>query len=82
MHRSQSVGRERLRTLLVERCRLPRYKSCSGQLIQKTLKLVQAYFGEAVPDSATCAPSENRGMILTDSNGQSFQRAECVAQFV
>lgn len=61
------------RTLLVERCNLPRYKSCSGQLIQKTLNLVQTYFGEAVPPSVTCAPSENRGMILTDSRGRSFR---------
>lgn len=62
-----------LRTLLVERCRLPRYKSCSGQLIQKTLNLVQTYVGETVPASVTCAPSENRGMMLTDSKGQSFR---------
>lgn len=62
-----------LRTLLVERCRLPRYKSCSGQLIQKTLKLAQTYFGEPVPTSVTCAPSENRGMILTDGKGQTFR---------
>lgn len=61
------------RTLLVERCALPRYKSCSGQLIQKTLKLVQAYFGKAVPASVTCAPSENRGMILTDGKGQTLR---------
>jgi len=62
-----------LRTLLVEKYNLPRYKSCSGQLIHKTLNLVQAYFGEAVPASVTCAPAENRGMILTDSQGRSFR---------
>ncbi len=32
------------KVLLAERCKLPRYKSCSGQLIQKTLDLVQMYF--------------------------------------
>lgn len=59
-------------TLLVEKSKMPRYKSCSGQLIQKTLNLVQAYFGEPVPASVTCTPPENRGMILTDSKGQAF----------
>lgn len=70
---AKALAEKGLRTLLVERCKLPRYKSCSGQLIQKTLNLVQAYFDEAVPASVTCAPSENRGMILTDSKGQSFR---------
>ncbi len=70
---AKALAEKGLRTLLVEKCSLPRYKSCSGQMIQKTLNLVQAYFGEAVPASATCAPSENRGMILTDSKGQSFR---------
>lgn len=58
--------------LLMERYKMPRYKSCSGQLIQKSLHLVQRYFGEPVPDSVTCAPSENRGMILTDAQGKTY----------
>ena len=48
-------------------------KSCSGQLIKKTIDLVQAYFGEAVPISTMCAPTENRGMIFTDDKGRSFR---------
>lgn len=62
--------------LLAERCKMPRYKSCSGQLIQKSLKLVQAYFGEAVPMSAMCAPTVNKGMVFTDDKGREF----CFAQ--
>ena len=61
------------RVLLAERCRLPRYKSCSGQLIQKTLYLVEAYYGEPVPESTMCTPVENRGVILTDDKGNTFR---------
>lgn len=61
-----------LRVLLVEKFKLPRYKSCSGQLIQKTLRLVHSYFGEDVPASALCLPAENRGMIFTDDRGREF----------
>lgn len=60
------------KVLLVEKFKIPRYKSCSGQLIKKSLDLVQTYFGEAVPPSAMCAPAENRGMIFTDDKGRSF----------
>ncbi len=62
-----------LRVLLVERQKLPRYKSCSGVLIQKTLNLVRRYFGKDVPLSATCTPKENRGMIFTDDKGREFR---------
>ena len=55
-----------MRVLLVERHKLPRYKSCSGVLIQKSIDLVQCYYGKEVPLSATCTPVENRGMIFTD----------------
>lgn len=60
------------KTLLVEKFKMPRYKSCSGQLIKKTMDLVQAYFGEAVPDYTMCAPTKNKGMIFTDDKGKSF----------
>lgn len=70
---SKVLAERGYRVLLVEKFKMPRYKSCSGQLIQKTLDLVQAYFGAPVPDAATCAPAENRGMIFTDDRGQSFR---------
>ena len=47
-----------LHVLLVERHKLPRYKSCSGVLIQKTMDLVRRYYGQDVPLSATCTPVE------------------------
>ena len=51
-----------LYVLLVERHKLPRYKSCSGVLIQKTMDLVRRYYGQDVPLSATCTPVENQGI--------------------
>ena len=62
-----------LHILLVERHKLPRYKSCSGVLIQKTMDLVRRYYGQDVPLSATCTPAENRGMIFTDDKGREFR---------
>ncbi len=70
---AKALAESGLRALLVERRALPRYKSCSGQLIVKSLELVRSYFGEEVPASATCAPAENRGMILTDAAGDEFR---------
>ncbi len=61
------------KVLLVEKFKMPRYKSCSGQLIKKSLELVQQYYGEAVPISTMCAPTENRGMIFTDDKGKSYR---------
>ena len=61
------------KTLLAERSKMPRYKSCSGQLIRKTLDLVEACYGEPVPRSAMCTPTENRGVILTDDRGNTFR---------
>lgn len=61
------------KVLLAEKFKLPRYKSCSGQLIGKSLELVRKYFGADVPGSVTCSPSENRGMIFTDDKGETFR---------
>lgn len=61
------------RVLLVEKFKMPRYKSCSGMLIKKTLDLVQDYFGESVPSAVTCAPAKNKGMVFTDDKGRAFR---------
>ena len=65
-----------LRVLLAERQKLPRYKSCSGVPIQKTMDLVRRCYGQDVPLSATCTPAENRGMIFTDDRGREFRFAQ------
>ncbi len=70
---AKTLAEHGFRVLLAEKCKLPRYKSCSGQLIKKTLDLVQTHFGEVVPASVTCTPVENCGMILTDEKGKEFR---------
>ena len=62
-----------LHVLLAERHKLPRYKSCSGILIQKSMDLVRRCCGQDVPLSAMCTPAENRGMIFTDDKGREFR---------
>ncbi len=61
------------KVLLVEKFKMPRYKSCSGQLIKKSIDLVKKYYGESVPDFTMCEPTENRGMIFTDDKCRSFR---------
>lgn len=61
------------KVLLLEKGELPRYKSCSGILIKKSLDLVQKYVGCAVPDSVTCKPEENWGMVFTDNSGKEYK---------
>ncbi len=70
---AKTLAEKGYNVLLVEKFKMPRYKSCSGQLIKKSLDLVQDYFGEAVPTSVMCAPVENMGMIFTDDKGNSFR---------
>jgi len=60
------------RVLLVEKLKLPRNKSCSGILIKKSMDLVRAYFNEDIPPSVMCSPTDNRGMIFTNDDGQEF----------
>ncbi len=69
---AKTLAEKGYRVLLVERLKLPRYKSCSGVLIQKSLNLVKQYFGGEVPASVMCEPTENRGMIFTDDKGREF----------
>lgn len=68
--RLSALGR---RVLLVERMKLPREKSCSGILIRKALRLVEEGFGEPVPASVTCRPSDNRGMVFFADSGQEYR---------
>ena len=58
---------------LLEKNKLPRYKSCSGVLIEKSVRLIEKYFGQSVPESVTCTPVENRGMVFTDDMGREYK---------
>ena len=76
---AKTLAERGCRVLLLDRFKMPRYKSCSGQLIHKTMDLVERYYGEPVPRSAMCTPTENRGVILTDDRGNTyrFQQQGC-----
>lgn len=61
------------KVLLIEKFKLPRYKSCSGILIKKTMDLVKLYFDEPTPQFTMCAPCDNKGMIFTTDKGKEFR---------
>ena len=63
---AKTLSEKGYKVLLVEKFELPRYKSCSGVLIKKTMDLVKLYFGEDTPSFTMCTPTQNRGMIFTD----------------
>ena len=67
------LSENRYRVLLVEKCIIPRYKSCSGQVIKKSIDLIREYYGKAVPEWTMCRPYENRGMIFTDDKGKEYR---------
>lgn len=73
---SRTLSEQGLRVLMVEQFKMPRYKSCSGQLIKKSIDLVRKYYGKDVPSYTMCEPTENRGMIFTDDKG----RTSCYEQ--
>lgn len=58
--------------LILEAQKLPRYKSCSGCLIKRSMDLVLEYFGISVPKSTMCTPFENKGMIFLDDKGKQY----------
>ena len=70
---SKVLAEKGYKVLLVEKFRMPRYKSCSGVLIKKSMELVKTYFGEDVPGSAMCTPTDNRGMIFTNDKGKEYR---------
>lgn len=61
------------KVLLVEKFKMPRYKSCSGVLIRKSMELVKQYFGEDTPSSVLCTPTDNRVMIFTNDLGKEYR---------
>ena len=70
---SKVLAEKGYKVLLVEKFKMPRYKSCSGVLIKKSMELVKSYFGEDVPGAAMCTPTENRGMIFTNDIGKEYR---------
>ena len=70
---SKVLAEKRYSVLMVEKFKMPRYKSSSGQLIKRTIDMIQEYYGEFVPTDTMCVPTENRGMIFTDDKGRTFR---------
>ena len=70
---ASTLSKNGLKVLLLEKCKLPRYKSCSGVLIEKSLHLIEKYFGQSVPLSVSCTPVQNRGMVFTDDLGREYK---------
>jgi len=69
---AKAFAEKEYKVLFVEKFKMLRYKSWSGVLIKKSMELVESYFGEEVPESAICIPTENRGMIFTDDRGKEY----------
>ena len=55
---AKALAEKGYEVLLVEKFKMPRYKSCSGVLIKKSMELVKKYFGEATY-------SDSRRILLT-----------------
>ncbi len=74
---ARTLSKSGLKVLLLERCKLPRYKSCSGILIEKSMRFIEQQFGRNVPKSVTCTPVDNHGMIFTDEGGCEYRFTSC-----
>ncbi len=70
---ARTLSNNGLKVLLLEKCKLPRYKSCSGILIEKSIRFIENHFGCSVPTAVTCTPIDNRGMIFTDDSGREYR---------
>ncbi len=70
---ASTLSKSGFKVLLLEKSKLPRYKSCSGVLVEKSLHLIEKYFGQSVPLSVSCTPVQNRGMVFTDDLGQEYK---------
>ncbi|MDE5755982.1 MAG: NAD(P)/FAD-dependent oxidoreductase, partial [Clostridia bacterium] len=62
-----------LSVLVVDKSKLPRYKSCSGMIIAKTARLVKEYFQAELPDSVKCTPYDNYGMVFVNDDGKEYK---------
>jgi flavin-dependent dehydrogenase len=58
--------------LIVEKFKMPRNKSCSGILINKSIQFIDLHFSGHLPQTVMCTPIENSGMILTNDEGREY----------
>lgn len=57
--------------LLAEKSPVPREKSCSGILIEKSVGLIDTFFGK-IPRSVLSVPHQIKGMMVTTEAGKRF----------
>lgn len=57
---------------LIEKFKMPMYKSCLGVLIKNPMEFVKTHFKEDVLESAICTPTNNRSMIFTNDKGKEY----------
>jgi flavin-dependent dehydrogenase len=57
---ARSLVKRGYRVVIVERKKLPRYKMCSGLIIDRAQDLVEEHFGK-VPDGVLCRPTRLKG---------------------
>lgn len=69
---ARTLAKSGLKVLLLEKYKLPRYKSCSGILIEKSIRLAEKYFESSIPSYVTCAPTQNCGMVFVDDSGREY----------
>ena len=69
---AKELADEGYKVLMVEKFKMPRNKSCSGILIQKSVELIQTYFDVNIPKSVMCTPVDSRGLIFTNDDGKEY----------
>ncbi len=68
---ARSLTQKGIKTLILEKEKLPRYKCCSGVLFGEAQELLKRYFGELPPDEVYCKPK-----IINASNIQLYKEGE------
>ncbi len=66
---AKNLAKNGLKTLIIEKYKLPRNKPCSGVLIKKSKDLIEQNFGK-IPDSVTCTPVNTGGIIVKNELGK------------
>jgi flavin-dependent dehydrogenase len=69
---SQQLASMGYSVLVVDKAKMPREKSCSGLLIEKSIHLLQSYVNSPIPDTVTCKPRQNKGMKFYDENEKEY----------
>ena len=68
---AKSLSERGLKTLILEKEKLPRYKCCSGVLFGEAQELLKKYFGGLPPEEVYCRPK-----ILNASNIKGYREGE------